>query len=67
MRKLAFQDINLGYRIKKVIQIFESDNWFIPPGRRENSKLNFHEEAYQLSFTTRIGGSEKIIDEINNT
>ena len=65
-RKLAFQDINLGYRIKKAIQSFENDNWFNPKGRGENSDLNLHEEAYQLSLTTRIGGSDKVIYDKNN-
>ena len=57
-RKLAFQNINLGYRIKKVIQILDNDNWF--NSKNKNKNLSLHEEAYQLSFNKNIGGSEKI-------
>ncbi len=59
-RKLAFQNLNLGYRIKKVIRSFDNDDWFNTNKSRENNLLNFHEKAYQLSFNTSNGGSEKI-------
>ena len=59
-RKLAYQNLNLGYRIKKVIQMFDNDNWFNSDNRRINNEISLHEEAYQLSFKTSIGGSEKI-------
>ena len=60
-RKLAYQNLNLGYRIKKVIQSFDNDNWFVAKIR--NNDLIFHEKAYQLSLNTTIGGSEKISSE----
>ena len=56
-RKLAYQDLNLGYRIKKVVQIY--DNWF-DSRRIKNKDLNFHDKAYQLSLNSQIGGSENI-------
>ena len=59
-RKLAYQYLNLGYRIKKVIQSFDNDNWFNYNIRGKNIELSPHEDAYQLSFNTHIGGSENI-------
>ena len=64
-RKLAYQNLNLGYRIKKIIQL--NDNWFDSLIRIENSDLNFHEKAYQLSSNRSIGGSENITCETDNT
>ena len=58
-RKLAFQDLNLGYRIKKVIKIVDNDDWFNTSSSRQNINLDIHEEAYQLSFHSPIGGSEE--------
>ena len=57
-RKLAYQDLNLGYRIKKIIQIFDNKNWF--DSNIKNSDFSFHEKAYQLSLNSLIGGSENI-------
>ena len=58
-RRLAYQEINQGYRILKVPQSFENDNWFDSTiGHINNS--NIHEKAYQLSLNTSIGGSENI-------
>ena len=57
-RKLAYQNLNLGYRIKKVIKSFDNDNWF--SSKTSNNNLSSHEKAYQLSFNTTIGGSENI-------
>jgi len=59
-RMLADQDLNLGYRIKKVIQCFENDNWFNSKNRNKDIPFSLHEEVYQLSLNTPIGGSEKI-------
>ena len=59
-RKLAHQEINLGYRILKVIQSFENDKWFNSNRGLMTNNLNFHETAYQLSLNTSIGGSENI-------
>ena len=59
-RKLANQNLNLGYRIKKIMQSFEKDNWFQIQRGVDNKYLSFHEEAYQLSLNTPIGGSEEI-------
>ena len=62
-RKLAHQNINLGYRIRKVIETFDKDNWFNSNKRNGNNSLTFHDKAYQLSFNSAIGGSEQIIDD----
>ena len=62
-RKLAFQNINLGYRIKKVIQNFGEDNWFINNNIKDNNNLSFHEEVYQLSGAQPTGGSENIMND----
>ena len=59
-RKLAFQKLNLGYRIKKSIQDFDNNNWFNYKIRNFNQDKNPHQEAYQLSFNQHIGGSEEI-------
>jgi len=59
-RKIAYQVLNLGYRINKIIQIIDNDNWFISNNRGLYKNLSLHEEAYQLSLNTSIGGSEKI-------
>ena len=59
-RKLAYQNLNLGYRIKKVMQAFENDNWFDYKIKLRNHDLSSHEKAYQLSLNKTIGGSENI-------
>ncbi len=59
-RKLANQELNLGYRIIKAIRSFREDNWFNSENRTENINLGPHEEFYQLAFNTSNGGSEKI-------
>ena len=59
-RKLAYRDLNLGYRIKKLIQIFENDNWFDSKKRIINNENNPHEKAYQMSLNSLNGGSEKM-------
>ena len=65
-RKLAFQNLNLGYRIKKIIKSFDNRDWF-DSKIIINNELNFHEKAYQLSLSSFIGGSEKIYhEEYNN-
>ena len=65
-RKLASQEINLGYRIKKIIQNIDSDNWFKSKQKRVNTFVGMHENAYQLSLNSYIGGSEKTsFDEYN--
>ena len=61
-RKLAIQNLNLGYRIKKIIQIFNNDSWFDSNIRMRNNALGFHEKAYQLSLNSPIGGSENSSD-----
>ena len=58
-RQLAYQDLNFGYRMKKVIQCFQDDNWFTSANRSKNTNYSLHEEAYQLSLNTPIGGSEE--------
>ena len=59
-RKLAYQEINLGYRILKVIRSFENDKWFDSKNGLMTNNLNVHEKAYQLSLNKSIGGSENI-------
>tara|TARA_B100000965_G_scaffold380658_1_gene377396 strand:+ start:11490 stop:12035 length:546 start_codon:yes stop_codon:yes gene_type:complete len=66
-RKLAFKELNLGYRIKKVLQNYGKDNWFNSKNRTGETELSLHEEAYQLSLHTHLGGSEKINNEKKNT
>ena len=65
-RKLANQNLNLGYRIKKVIDTFDKDNWFNPKKDDGKNLLNIHEKAYQLSFDASYGGSEKLSYENKN-
>ena len=59
-RNLAYCYLNLGYRIKKVIKHFETENWFNYPNIVENIDKTDHEKAYRLSLNARIGGSENI-------
>ena len=59
-RRLASQDINLGYKILKDIKRFENDNWFDSKIGLMTNNLNIHEKAYQLSLNSSIGGSENI-------
>ena len=59
-RKLAYQKLNLGYRIKKLLQSFDNDSWFDPKIRKTRNEVSLHEEAYQLSLNSVIGGSENI-------
>ena len=59
-RKLAYQKLNLGYRIKKLLQSFDNDSWFDPRIRIRRNEVSLHEEAYQLSLNSQIGGSENI-------
>ncbi len=66
-RKLAYQNLNLGYRIKRVIQNFDNDNWFGSKKLIINNDSSFHENAYQLSINTPVGGSENISYEKENT
>ena len=66
-RKLAFENLNLGYRIKKVFHSFDNDNWFNLNQQGLNTYLSPHEEAYQLSFSSPSGGSEELkYDKTNN-
>ena len=57
-RKLANQNLNLGFRIRKTIQSFENLNWF--DSKIINNGFSFHEKSYQLSLNTQIGGSENM-------
>ena len=57
-RLIASKDLNFGYRIKKIMKRFESDNWFISTNGNRNIVFGLHETAYQLSFNNKIGGSE---------
>ena len=62
-RKLAYQYLNLGYRIKKPIQSLYKENWFDSEILRNNNNDYAHLKAYQLSLNTRTGGSENITHE----
>ena len=62
-RVLAVQNLNLGYRIKKVIDSNENNNWFDSTERIGKTNSSFHEEAYQLSLNTSNGGSERLIQD----
>tara|TARA_Y100001968_G_scaffold12555_1_gene10405 strand:+ start:2807 stop:3367 length:561 start_codon:yes stop_codon:yes gene_type:complete len=57
-RMLAFQNLNLGYRIKKVSKSY--DDWFDSKKITGKYYSSIHEEAYQLSLYEANGGSEKI-------
>ena len=59
-RKLAYQKLNLGYRIKKLLKSFDNDSWFDPKIRIRRNEVSLHEEAYQLSLNSLIGCSENI-------
>ncbi len=65
-RKLAYQDLNLGYTIIKLIQSFDNDNWFHSKNSKSNN-LSIHEKSYKLSQNAPIGGSEKTFYEKENT
>ena len=66
-RKLAYQTLNLGYRIKKIIYIFNNDNWFNPKSSRKNSHhLGYNDMVSDVSLISAIGGSEKVIYNQNN-
>ncbi len=65
-RRLASQEINLGYRIKRIFKSFENDNWFDSKIRRNND-ISFHERAHQLSKNRLVGGSENIYSDQINT
>jgi len=66
-RKLAYRDLNLGYRIKKLIQIFDNENWFDSKIRIINNYNTPHENAYRISLNSTIGGSENISYEKENS
>ena len=57
-RKLTYQYLNLGYRIKKIFKSFDNDNWFDSKTIVKNIDQNFHEKAYKLSLNKPIGGSD---------
>ena len=61
-RKLAYQNLNLGYRIKKLIKSLTNDNWFDSKICIKNNEFSLHEKSYQLSLNHLIGGSENISD-----
>ena len=66
-RKLAYNHLNLGYRIKRLIQSFDIDNWFDSKISTLNTNdLSFHEKSYKLSLNRQIGGSESISYETKN-
>ncbi len=66
-RKLAYQTLNLGYRIKKLIQSFDNDTWFNSKEDDGKTDESLHEKAFQLSFDASNGGSEKLSYEKSNT
>ena len=60
-RKLAHQNLNLGYRIKRVITDLD-DNWFGSNKLIGNKDFSIHEKSYQLSLSPLIGGSENVAE-----
>tara|TARA_B100000945_G_scaffold290146_1_gene263675 strand:+ start:114 stop:659 length:546 start_codon:yes stop_codon:yes gene_type:complete len=65
-RLLASNNLNLGYRIKKEMRSFEDNNWFNSNNIIGNRFNSFHENAYQLSLKTNVGGSEQILHDQEN-
>ena len=65
-RKFACDNLNMGYRIKKIIQKFDNSNWFGSQQQLEIADVNPHQKAYQLSLSASIGGSEEIINDNKN-
>lgn len=57
-RVIAYQNLNFGYRIQKIIQRLDKDNWFNTNNYMRSHQYGAHEEAYQLSLNTKVGGSE---------
>jgi len=66
-RKLAYQYLNLGYRIKKIFKYFDDDNWFDSKIIVEDTNQSLHEKAYELSLNRRIGASENTLFKKENT
>ena len=66
-RILGFQNLNLGYRIKKEIKSFDNYNWFNYKNEEGNPSISIHEEIYQLASKSSAGGSEEIISDQTNT
>ena len=60
-RKLAFQNLNLGYRIKKIFSSLDDDMWFNSNKSKGDLNLSIHEKSYQLSLNMPNGGSDNII------
>ena len=65
-RRLAFQELNLGYRIRKLGLSLDNDSWFNFEKETLNTHSDLHEQAYQLSLNTSAGGSEQIINDKTN-
>ena len=59
-RKLAYFYLNMGYRIKKLIKSYDNDNWFDSKIQVEKVDQSQHEQVYQLSLNTIVGGSDNI-------
>ncbi len=59
-RRLAFQDLNLGYRITRILHSLYQDEWFITKNNSKNNFSSIHDLSYQMSLNSRIGGSDKI-------
>ncbi len=60
-RKLAYQNLNLGYRIKKTIQNVDQANWFSISNQLSPRNNASHEKDSQLSSNRYLGGSENIL------
>ena len=59
-RRLAFQDLNLGYRITRIYDRLYRDEWFIFNDHNQRNYSTIHEISYQLSLNSKIGGSNQI-------
>ena len=59
-RRLAFQDLNLGYRITRMLNSLSHDEWFISDKNRKHNFSQMHDISYQMSLNSKIGGSDQI-------
>ena len=62
-RSLAYNNLNLGYRIKQLCQRNSSDRWFSSKSKTTNHLFGPHELTYQLSLDNKLGGSENLIND----
>ena len=59
-RKLAFNDLNLGFRITRILNSLYQDEWFISDEDSKHKFSQMHDISYKMSPNSRIGGSDQI-------